>query len=137
MNFEAGNETREKTWRDFIAEQNEEWSEKRVVFCSNRWILESETLRCEKNSVNEQNFLFACGNLKQLFLIFGQEVWLLSLFELEAGFGSGLKVSGNSFEFYSDSEVFHVFLLTIVLFYCLKWVLKQFSDKNWLQFCGF
>ena len=32
MNFEAGNETREKFWSDFVAEQNEEWSEKRVVF---------------------------------------------------------------------------------------------------------
>ena len=30
--FEAGNETREKIWSDFVAEQNEEWSEKRVVF---------------------------------------------------------------------------------------------------------
>ena len=28
MNFEAGNETREKIRSDFIAEQNEEWSEK-------------------------------------------------------------------------------------------------------------
>ena len=31
VNFEAGNETREKN-SDFVAEQNEEWSEKRVVF---------------------------------------------------------------------------------------------------------
>ena len=49
MNFEAGNETREKIWSDFVAEQNEEWSEKRVVFCSYRSFLESEKLRCEKN----------------------------------------------------------------------------------------
>ena len=34
--FEAGNETREKIWSDFNAEQNEERSEKRVVFCSYR-----------------------------------------------------------------------------------------------------
>ena len=39
--FEAGNETREKIWSDFVAEQNEEWSEKRVVFCSFRCFLES------------------------------------------------------------------------------------------------
>ena len=32
VNFEAGNEPREKFWSDFVAEQNEEWSEKRVVF---------------------------------------------------------------------------------------------------------
>ena len=29
--FVAGNETREKIWSVFVAEQNEEWSEKRVV----------------------------------------------------------------------------------------------------------
>ena len=32
VNFEAGNETREKIWSDFVAEQNEDWSEKRLVF---------------------------------------------------------------------------------------------------------
>ena len=49
MIFEAGNETREKVWRDFVSEQHEEWSEKRVVFfCSYRCFLESEKLRCEK-----------------------------------------------------------------------------------------
>ena len=40
VNFEAGNETREKIWSDFVAEQKEEWSEKRVVFCSYRCFLE-------------------------------------------------------------------------------------------------
>ena len=34
VNFEAGNETREKIWSDLVAEQSEERSEKRVVFCS-------------------------------------------------------------------------------------------------------
>ena len=48
MNFEAGNETREKIWSDFLDEQNQEWSEKRVVFYSHRCFLESEKLRCEK-----------------------------------------------------------------------------------------
>ena len=32
MNFEAGNQTRGKIWSGFVAEQNEEWSERRVVF---------------------------------------------------------------------------------------------------------
>ena len=32
VNFEAGNETREKIWSDFVGEQNEELSEKKVVF---------------------------------------------------------------------------------------------------------
>ena len=45
MNFEAGTETREKFWSDLVAEQNEEWSEKRVAFCSYRYFLESEKLR--------------------------------------------------------------------------------------------
>ena len=34
VNFEAGNETRKKIWRDFVAEQNEEWSEKSGFFIS-------------------------------------------------------------------------------------------------------
>ena len=40
---------------------------KRVVFCSYSCFLESEKLRCEKNSVSERNFLFTCGILKQFF----------------------------------------------------------------------
>ena len=32
VNFEAGNETREKISNDFVAEQNEDWSEKRMFF---------------------------------------------------------------------------------------------------------
>ena len=60
VNFEAGNETREKIWSDFGAEEKEEWSEK-SGFWSYRCFLESEKLRCEKNSVSEQNFLFTCG----------------------------------------------------------------------------
>ena len=32
MIFEAGNETRERIWSDFGAEQNEKRSEKEVVF---------------------------------------------------------------------------------------------------------
>ena len=70
MNFEAGNETREKIWSDFAADQNKEWSEKRVAFCSYRCILESEKLRCEKNSLSERYILFRCGILKQFFLNF-------------------------------------------------------------------
>ena len=71
VNFEAGNETREKICSDFVADQNEEWSEKRVVFCSYRCFLESEKLRCGKNSVSERFFLFTCGILKQVFWLRG------------------------------------------------------------------
>ena len=56
VNFEAGNETREKIWSDFVTEQNEEWSEKRVVFCSYRRFLESEKLRCEKKFCKQAKF---------------------------------------------------------------------------------
>ena len=44
VNFEAGNETREKIWSDFFAERNEEWSEK-SGFCAYRCFLNSEKLR--------------------------------------------------------------------------------------------
>ena len=50
LNYEAGNETRENIWSEFVAE-------KRVVFCSYRCFLESEKLRREKNSVSEQKFV--------------------------------------------------------------------------------
>ena len=56
MNFEAGNETRKKICSDFVADQNEEWSEKRVVFCSYRCFLESEKLRCGKKFCKRANF---------------------------------------------------------------------------------
>ena len=44
MNFE----TSEKISSDFVAEKNEEWSKKRVVFRSYRCFLESEKLSEEK-----------------------------------------------------------------------------------------
>ena len=56
VNFEAANETREKIWSDFVAEQNEEWSEKRMVFCSYRCFRESEKLRCEKEFCKRAKF---------------------------------------------------------------------------------
>ena len=70
MNFEARNETREKIWSDFVAEQNEEWREKRVVFFSYRFFLESEKLSREKKSLSDRNFLFTGGILKRFFLNF-------------------------------------------------------------------
>ena len=42
-------------------------------FCSFRclwkFLAESEKLRCEKNSVSEQKFVFTCGFLKPFFVI--------------------------------------------------------------------
>ena len=70
VNFEAGNETREKIWSDFVAGQNEECREKRVIFCSYRCFLESENLKCETKIVSERNLLFTCGILK-FFSFFG------------------------------------------------------------------
>ena len=70
VNFDAGNETREKIWSDFIAEQNEELSEKRVVFCLYRCFLESEKLRSEKKSVSERNFLVHVRHFKVGFFQF-------------------------------------------------------------------
>ena len=67
MNFEAGNETREKVWSDFVAEQNEEWSEKRVVFCSYRCFLESEKLRCEKKFCKRVKFFVHVRHFEQFF----------------------------------------------------------------------
>ena len=69
MHFEAGNETREKFWRDFVAEQNEQWSEKSgflfISLCSREREIEAW-----KNYVSERNFLFTRGILKHFFFSF-------------------------------------------------------------------
>ena len=46
--FEAGNETREKIWSDFGAEQKWREERKESGFCSCRCFWESEKLMCEK-----------------------------------------------------------------------------------------
>ena len=46
--FEAGNETREKIWSDFGAEQKWRAERKESDFCSYRCLWESEKLTCEK-----------------------------------------------------------------------------------------
>ena len=44
--------------------------------------------------------------------------------------------------YFADFRANSCVLLTIILFYWFKWVLKkpflleQFYDNNWLQFCG-
>ena len=70
MNFEAGNETREKNWSDFVAERNEERSEKRVVFCSYRCFLESKKLRCEKKFCKRAKFFVHKRHFKAFFSVF-------------------------------------------------------------------
>ena len=75
VNFEAGNDTREKIWSDFGAEQNEEWSEKSVVFCSYCCFLESEKLRCAKKFCKRVKFYVHVRHFKAIFSIF----WLRGL----------------------------------------------------------
>ena len=70
------------------------------------------------------------------------------LFKFLAAFGSGLKVSGNSYAFYDDSKVFKYFADFRANFFYEYFVLlaqkgtekpfllKQFYDNNWLQFWG-
>ena len=75
--------------------------------CSYHWFLESENLRCEKNSVSERNFFVHVRHFKHFFhflvLRFGYDFVLIL-----AGFGSGLRVSGNSSELYASPQVLHV-----------------------------
>ena len=105
VNFEAGNGTREKIWSDFVAEQNEEWSEKRVVFRSYRCFLYSEKLRCEK-ILSEQNFLFMCGILKQFFFSFFLVKRFGYDFVILGWFWQWFEGFENSFRFYANAEVF-------------------------------
>ena len=67
VNFEAGNETREKIWSNFVAGSNEEWGEKRVVFCSYRCFLESEKLRSEKKFCKRAKFFVHVRHFKAVF----------------------------------------------------------------------
>ena len=67
VNFEAGNETREKICSDFVAEQNEKWSKKRVVFCSYRCFPESKKLRCEKKICKRAKFFVHVRQFKAFF----------------------------------------------------------------------
>ena len=69
MNFEAGNETCEKNWSNFVAEQNEEWSEK-SGFCLYRCFLESEKLRCERKICKRAKFFVHVRHFKAVFSIF-------------------------------------------------------------------
>ena len=79
-------------------------------FCSYRCFLESKKLRCEKKIVSEGNYLFTCGILKQFFSLFLVKSFGYDfVFNFRLVFGSGLKFSGNSYEFAANSEVSHVF----------------------------
>ena len=94
----------------FVAEQNEKWSEKKVVFCSYRCILESEKLKCERKFCKRVKFFVHVWHFKAVFFsIFWQKGLVMIFFKFQAVYGSGLKVSGNLFEFYANSVVFHVF----------------------------
>ena len=55
--FEAGNETREKIWSDFGAQQKWREEQKESAFCSFRCFWESEKLMCEKIFSKRAKFL--------------------------------------------------------------------------------
>ena len=78
MIFEAGNETREKIWSDFRAEQKWRAERKESDFCSYRSFWESEKLMCEKNFSKRAKFVCIRAAFKSsVFATFdGYEVWL-------------------------------------------------------------
>ena len=90
--------------------KSEERSEKRVVFVHTA-VFESEKLMCEKIFSKRVNFFVHVRHFQAVFFQFF--FWLRGLvmifFYFKAGVGSGLKVSGNLYEFYANSDVFHVF----------------------------
>ena len=67
VNFEAGNETREKIWSDFVAEQNEKLSEKRVVFCSYRCFSREREIEVWKKFCKRAKFFVHVRLLKAVF----------------------------------------------------------------------
>ena len=78
MIFEAGNETREKIWSDFGAEQKLRAEQKESGFCSYRCFWESEKLMCEKNFSKRAKFFCSRAAFKSSFfaLYDGYEAWL-------------------------------------------------------------
>ena len=68
MNFEAGNETREKIWSDFGAEQKWRAERKESGFCSHRCFWESEKLMCEKIFSKRAKFFCSSAAFKSSFL---------------------------------------------------------------------
>ena len=75
--FEAGNETREKIWSDFSAEQKWRAERKKSGFCSYPRFWESEKLMCEKNFSKRAKFVHV-RLLKAVFFanFDSYEVWL-------------------------------------------------------------
>ena len=65
--FEAGNETREKIWSDFGAEQKLRAERKESGFCSYRCFWESEKLMCEKILSKRANFFCSRAAFKSSF----------------------------------------------------------------------
>ena len=68
MIFEAGNETREKIWSDFGAEQTWRAERKESGFYYYRCFWKSEKLMCKKFSLSEQIFFVHVRLLKAVFL---------------------------------------------------------------------
>ena len=73
VNFEAGNETREKIWSHFGAEQKWRAEQKESGFCSHRCFWESEKLMCEKIFSKRAKFFCSRAAFKSSFL----QIWWL------------------------------------------------------------
>ena len=93
---------------DFITEQNDEWNEKRLFLFILLFFREREIEVWNKKFCKRAKFFVSVRHFKAI-LIFWSGGLVMILFYFKAGFGSGLKVSGSSYEFYASSEVFHVF----------------------------
>ena len=152
MIFEAGNETREKYWSDFGAEQKWRAERKESGFCSDRCFWESEKLMCEKIFSERAKFFCSRAAFKSsffaIFLVF--EVWLwycigfgLFLIGIE-GFKLLIWVLCKFRGFWSVLLIFRWNLLYFGLLFCFTalsaiCIEARYSriirDTNWLQFC--
>ena len=69
----------------FVAEQNEKWSEKKVVFCSYRCILESEKLKCERKFCKRVKFFVHVWHFKAVFFSIFWQKGLVMIFLISGG----------------------------------------------------
>ena len=142
-----------KIWGEFfVADQNEEWTEKRMVFSSYCCSKESKFDVWKKFCKRAKIFVYVWP-FKAVFSIFLVKRFC---YEFVFNFRLVLVVAWRFLELHMSFMLIRWFFMyfadhgakirnfmTIILFYCLKRVLKiplwleQFLDNMWLQFCGY
>ena len=93
------------------AEKNEEWSEKRDVFCSYNCFQESENLSCDKNLYNRAKFSNHMRLFQTVFDFRCSGGLNIILFLFRSDFAKGFQVSNISYNSNANLQFFAIFLV--------------------------